>query len=101
MKFSELEKHIQNCESRILQCNLCLVKFFGMDSEKHQNECPKVFLKCEFCNTDIIRSSLSDHHKTYYTKTKHLNDDCEEIMIFVQNIYVAKVLREQKDKSIL
>ncbi|EAL68240.1 hypothetical protein DDB_G0278135 [Dictyostelium discoideum AX4] len=37
-----------------------------MDSEKHQNECPKVFLKCEFCNTDIIRSSLSDHHKTYY-----------------------------------
>lgn len=35
------------------------------------------------------------------TKTKHLNDDCEEIMIFVQNIYVAKVLREQKDKSIL
>ncbi|KAM9989098.1 hypothetical protein ACTFIY_005140 [Dictyostelium cf. discoideum] len=107
MKFSELENHYKVCQSRILQCNLCLVKFCSKDSDKHQNECSKVYSNCEFCNINILRSSLSDHHKTHCkkyliecphckimierdTKTKHLNDDCQDIMVLCQEYLCGK-----------
>ncbi|KAM9989100.1 hypothetical protein ACTFIY_005142 [Dictyostelium cf. discoideum] len=107
MKFSELENHYKVCQSRILQCDLCLVKFCSKDSDKHQNECSKVYSNCEFCNINILRSSLSDHHKTHCkkyliecphckimierdTKTKHLNDDCQDIMVLCQEHLCGK-----------
>ncbi|KAM9948733.1 hypothetical protein ACTFIT_009931 [Dictyostelium discoideum] len=113
MKFSELQNHYKACESRILQCNLCLIKFCSKDSDKHQNECSKVYSKCEFCNSNILRSSLSDHHKTHCTKyliecphckimikrdtiTKHINDDCEEIMITCSEYLCGKRFTRSK-----
>ncbi|EAL68238.1 hypothetical protein DDB_G0278131 [Dictyostelium discoideum AX4] len=113
MKFSELENHYKVCESRILQCDLCLIKFFSKDSDKHQNECSKVYSKCVYCNSNIQRSSLSDHHKTHCTKyliecshckimikrdtkTKHINDDCLILILFVKNFYVENFFLDQK-----
>ncbi|KAM9982353.1 hypothetical protein ACTFIZ_006869 [Dictyostelium cf. discoideum] len=113
MKFSELENHYKTCESRILQCNLCLIKFCSKDSSKHQNECSKVFSKCEFCDSNILRSSLSDHHKIYCTKyliecthckimierdtnTNHINDDCQDIMILCKEYLCGKRFTRSK-----
>ncbi|KAM9952686.1 hypothetical protein ACTFIR_007740 [Dictyostelium discoideum] len=113
MKFSELGNHYDICESRILQCNLCLIKFCRKDSDKHQNECSKVYSKCEYCNLNIQRSSLSVHHITFctkyliecshckimiqkVTKTKHLIDDCEEIMILCQEYSCGKRFTRSK-----
>ncbi|KAM9989101.1 hypothetical protein ACTFIY_005143 [Dictyostelium cf. discoideum] len=98
MKFSELNNHIKICESRLVQCKLCNVRFVNKDFDKDQNECSKIYLQCGYCKNDILRSSLSNH-KTNCSKyliecnfckkmvergsiQKHNSEDCQEYLVF-------------------
>ena len=74
-KLSEAEEHLKNCESFLIQCDLCKEVFSRPERELHGTEqCPLRIVKCQYCYQEIKAKFLSLHFK-----------DCPEFPISCPN----------------
>ena len=61
-KLYEAEGHIQDCESFLIQCDLCQEVFSRVEGEQHKaKQCPLRIVKCQFCHQDKKAKFLSQH----------------------------------------
>ena len=61
-KLSEAEEHLRNCESFLIQCDLCEEVFSRSERELHRTEkCPLRIIKCIYCYQDKEAKFVSRH----------------------------------------
>ena len=85
---SEAEEHLRNCDSVLIQCNLCKEVFSRSERELHGTEqCPLRIVKCQYCNQDTKAKILSQHF-----------EDCPGYPISCPNGCGAEFIRRELSK---
>ena len=66
-KLSEAEEHLKNCESFLIQCDLCKEVFSRSERELHGTEqCPLRIVKCQYCNQERKSTLMYQHFTVCY-----------------------------------
>ena len=84
-KLSEAEEHLRNCDSVLIQCDLCKEVFSRSERELHVTEqCPLRIIKCQYCYEEGKAEFLSHHF-----------EDCDGFPISCPNECGAEFTRRE------